>query len=367
MTITWDAYRLPAGSMLDAVGRTPLVRLRRLSPEGHELLVKVEWYGPTGSTKDRIYAHMVARAEERGRLTPQMTILECTTGNAGIACAAVAAMKGYACTIVMPEGMSEERKKLILAYGAELVLTPGGESDIDLALARKDELLAAEPDRYWVPAEFDNPDNTEAHELSSAREIWEQTGGEVDAVVAAQGTGGWISGVGRFAKRQDPRIRVYAAEPAECALISKRQWGTHGIAGIGDGIVPQNLDLEVLDGIVTISTEEALETARQLARQEAILSGPSGGCNVAASLKVARAHPDLHTIVTLIPDTAMRYFSGALFGERTYVEIPDRSKTIDPGSEERLNRSAQHLEILDGDDTVVGPGHAACSTGERPA
>ncbi len=344
---TWDAYRRPLDSMLEAVGRTPLVHLRRMSPAGHELLAKIEWYGPTGSVKDRIYAYMIERAEQRGDLRPGMTILECTTGNAGIACAAVAATRGYACTVVMPEGMSEERKKLIRAFGAELVTTPGGESDIDLALARKDEIIAADPGRYWVPAEFENPDNTEAHQLTSGPEILEQTGGELDAVVAAQGTGGWISGVARYLKARHAHVRVYAAEPAECPLISKREWGTHGIAGIGDGIVPKNLDLSVVDGIVTVSTEEALECARRLARDEAILAGPSGGCNVVASLKVAAAHPELRRIVTLIPDTAMRYFSGALFGERTYVDMPEHEKELDPYSLGVIDRYRERLEILD--------------------
>jgi cysteine synthase A len=246
----------------------------------------------------------------------------------------------------MPEGMSEERRKLIHAYGAQLVFTPGGESDIDIALVRKDEMVAGEPGKYWVPAEFENPDNNEAHALTSGPEIWEQTGGELDAVVAAQGTGGWISGVAHFLKRMKADVRVYAAEPAECALISQRKWGTHGIAGIGDGIVPRNLDLAAMDGIVAVSTDEALQTARRLAREEAVLSGPSGGCNVAASLKVAEAHPELRRIVTLIPDTAMRYFSGALFGERTYVEIPDRHHELDERSERMLDEHADRLEVL---------------------
>ncbi len=345
MTTDWDRYRRPAGSMIEAVGRTPIVLLKRtLSPQ--ELYAKIEWYGPTGSVKDRIYSFMIRRAEERGELRPGMTILEVTTGNAGIACAAVAAMEGYPCTIVMPEGMSEERKKLIDAYGAELVTTPGGESDIELALAKKDEIVASEPGRYWVPAEFENPDNTLAHELSSGPEIWQQMDGRIDAVVAAQGTGGWISGVARYLKRMDPGVKVYTAEPAECPLISERQWGSHGIAGIGDGIVPVNLDLGALDGIVTVSTDEALDTARRLAREEAVLSGPSGGCNVAACLKVAARHPELRRIVTLIPDSAMRYFSGPLFGERVYVEIPDRGAELDPASRARLDEHAHRLEVL---------------------
>ncbi len=346
MTTDWDRYARPAGSMIEAVGRTPIVHLRKTLAEPQALFAKVEWYSPTGSVKDRIYSFIIRRAEEREELRPGMTILEVTTGNAGIACAAVAAMEGYPCTIVMPEGMSEERKKLIDAYGATLVTTPGGESDIEVALAKKDEMVANEPHKYYVPAEFDNPDNTLAHERTSAPELWEQMDGRIDAVVAAQGTGGWISGVARYVKRQDPKVQVFAAEPAECALISERQWGTHGIAGIGDGIVPANLDLAAMDGIVTVSTDEALDTARRLAREEAVLSGPSGGCNVAACLKVAAKHPELERIATLIPDSAMRYFSGPLFGERVYVDVPDREAELDPESIARLDEHAHRLEVI---------------------
>jgi cysteine synthase A len=346
MTIDWDRYARPAGSMIEAVGRTPLVHLRRTLAEPQALYAKIEWYSPTGSVKDRIYSFIIRRAEERGELRRGMTILEVTTGNAGIACAAVAAMEGYPCTIVMPELMSEERYKLIAAFGAELVTTPGGESDIEVALAKKDEMVATEPGRYYVPAEFENPDNLLAHELTSGPELWEQMDGRVDAVIAAQGTGGWISGVARYVKRMDPKVRVYAAEPAECALISERRWGTHGIAGIGDGIVPANLDLATIDGIVTVSTDEALDEARRLAREEAVLSGPSGGCNIAACVKVAAKHPELERIGTLIPDSAMRYFSGPLFGERVYVDVPDREAMLDPESRARLDEHAHRLEVL---------------------
>jgi cysteine synthase A len=188
-TADWDAYSRALPSMLDAVGCTPLVRLARVAPPGVELLAKIEWYGPTGSTKDRIYRHMIERAEARGDLRTGMTIIECTTGNAGIACSAVAAIKGYDCVIVMPEGMSLERKRMIQAYGAELVLTPGAGTDIDLALAKMREIVATAPDRYYFPGEFENPDNPEA-QATSGEEIWQQTGGRIDAVVAAQGTGG---------------------------------------------------------------------------------------------------------------------------------------------------------------------------------
>ena len=343
MSIAWDTNRRPAGTLLDAIGRTPMIRLSRVAPDDVQLLVKVEWYGPTGSVKDRIYAHMLAKAEERGDLRPGMTILECTTGNAGIACAAVSAIKGYACMIVMPEGMSEERKTMIRGYGAELVLTPGAGTDIDLAMARMRELVAAEPARYFVPAEFDNADNPAA-QCASGEEIWEQTDGEVDAVVAAQGTGGWISGVARALKAHDPTVRVFAAEPAECPLISERRWGTHGIPGIGDGIIPRNLDLSLMDGIVTCSTSEALDMAGRLAREEGLLCGPSSGMNVVAALKVAAAHPEFHRIVTVIADTGQRYLSGELFGERPDVREPERDHEIDA---ETLARVAAHRDRLE--------------------
>ena len=204
MSIGWDTNRRPADTLLDAIGRTPLVRLRRVAPDDVELLAKVEWYGPTGSVKDRIYAHMLAEAEERGDLQPGMTIIECTTGNAGIACAAVAAIKGYACVIVMPEGMSEERKKMIHSYGAELVLTPGAGTDIDLAMAKMREMVAAEPGRYFVPAEFENADNPAA-QRASGEEIWEQTGGEVRC--RGRGAGDRRVDQRRRARAEGPRPR----------------------------------------------------------------------------------------------------------------------------------------------------------------
>jgi cysteine synthase len=345
MNPEWSAYRRPVPSLLDAIGRTPLVRLMRVAPPDVELLAKVEWYGPTGSVKDRIYAHMLTRAEERGELRPGMTIIECTTGNAGIACSAVAAIKGYRCTIVMPEGMSDERKRMIAAYGAELVLSPGAGTDIDLALATMREIVAADPDRYFFPGEFENPDNPEA-QIASGEEIWEQSDGRIDAVVGAQGTGGWISGVARALKSHDGAVLAFAVEPSECPLISEQRWGTHGVPGIGDGIVPPNLDLELMNGIVTVSTEQALETARRLAREEGMLCGPSSGINVAAAHKLAEKHPDLERIVTVIPDTGQRYLSGELFGERPTVDEPQREHDMDPGIASRLAAHRDRLEFI---------------------
>jgi cysteine synthase A len=345
-TLVWDAYARALPSMLDAMGRTPLVRLARIPPEGLSLLAKIEWYGPTGSTKDRIYRHMIERAEERGDLRPGMTIIECTTGNAGIACSSVAAIKGYACMIVMPRGMSVERKRMIEAYGAELVLTPGAGSDIDLALAKMREIVATDPDRYFVPGEFENPDNPDAQTISG-EEIWQQCGAQVDAVVAAQGTGGWITGVARALKGYDREIRAYAVEPAESPLISEQRWGTHGVPGIGDGIVPHNLDLSLMDGIVTATTEESLEMALRLARDEGILGGPSSGMNVASALKVAEKHPEYRTIVTVVPDTGQRYLSGELFGARPdEPESPDRDHSVDADSLAQIEANRDRLEFI---------------------
>src|SRR5262244_1421435 len=190
-TPEWTRYTRALPSIAAAVGRTPLVKLNRVSAGVKPAIyVKVEWYGATGSLKDRIYLHMYERAESRGDLRPGMAVLECSTGNAGIACAWVAAVKGYPCTIVMPEGMSDELKKIMRAYGASLVFTPGGESDVDLALERLQEVRAGDPERYWIPGQFDNPDNVETHFTTTGPEIWEQTGGTIGAFVDAQGSGG---------------------------------------------------------------------------------------------------------------------------------------------------------------------------------
>jgi cysteine synthase A len=344
MSIDWDRNRTAASTMLDAVGATPLVRLGRIAPD-LELFAKVEWYGPTGSVKDRIYRHMLAKAEADGRLRPGMTIIECTTGNAGIACSAAAAIKGYDCVIVMPEGMSLERKRMIQAYGAELVLTPGAGTDIDLALEKMREIVAKEPSRYFFPGEFENPDNPEA-QLASGEEIWVQMDGRVDAVVGSQGTGGWITGVTKALKAHAPEVLAYVVEPAECPLISEQRWGTHGVPGIGDGIIPHNLDLAVMDGVVVVSTEDSLAMARRMAREEGLLCGPSSGMNVVAALKVAAKHPELRRIVTVVNDTGQRYLSGELFGERTYVEEPERDHTPDERSLAMVHAHKDRLEFL---------------------
>ena len=350
MSPIWDRYSAALPSISAAVGNTPLVRLNRVtSGVTPPIFVKVEWYGATGSLKDRIYLHMFERAEASGKLKAGMRVLECSTGNAGIACAWVAAVKGYRCTIVMPEGMSEERKKIMRAYGAELVFTPGGESDVDLALERLRAIRDAEPGQYWVPGQFDNPDNVETHTLSTGPEIWQQMGGRrggVGAFVDSQGSGGLLTGVGRYLRQQDPAVRLYAVEPAECALLARREWGHHGIEGIGDGFVPRNLDVSQLTGVITTTTEESVATARRLAAEEGIFCGISSGCNVAAALKLARAHPELRSIVTVINDTGQRYFTTALCGEDKHVDIPEREHPMDEYTTKQLDRYQSGWEIL---------------------
>jgi cysteine synthase A len=347
MPVRWDAHRSALSSIVEAVGRTPLVRLNRVVGDARPpVYLKLEWYGPSGSLKDRIYLHMFEQAEARGDLKPGMRVLECSTGNAGIACAFVAAVKGYRCTIVMPQGMSDERKKIMRAYGADLVFTPGGESDVDLSLKRLAEIRAGDPTGYWVPGQFDNADNVEAHYRTTGPEIWEQAGGIVGAFVASQGSGGTLTGVGRYLREREPAVCLYAVEPDECALLSRRAWGPHGIEGIGDGFIPDNLDVSMLTGVITTTTEEALVTARRLAAEEGIFCGISTGCNVAAALKLAARHPDLTSIVTMANDTGQRYFTTALCGEAKHVEVPERAHPMDDKTRAELDRWQAKWEIL---------------------
>ena len=347
MPLRWDAHRSALSSISEAIGRTPLVRLNRVTKHVRPAIyVKVEWFGPSGSLKDRIYLHMFERAEARGELSPGMRVLECSTGNAGIACAFIAAVKGYRCTIVMPAGMSDERKKIMRAYGADLVFTPGGESDVDLSLQRLTEIRAGDPTGYWVPGQFSNADNVDAHTRTTGPEIWEQAGGVVGAFVAAQGSGGTLTGVGRYLRERDGRVRLYAVEPAECALLARRAWGPHGIEGIGDGFIPDNLDVSLLTGVITTTTEESMAMARRLAAEEGLFCGISTGCNVAAALKLALRHPDLPPIVTMANDTGQRYFTTPLCGEAKHIDVPEREHPMDHKTREELDRWQAKWEIL---------------------
>jgi len=346
--IKWDGNRKYSKNIFETIGRTPLVRLNRIAEDiKTEILLKLEYFSPSGSLKDRIYYNMITKAEKRGLLRPGMTILECSTGNAGIACSFVAAVKGYKCIIVMPEGMSEERKKIDLAYGAELVYTPGGESDVDLALQKLEEIRRKNPKKYWVPSQFNNPDNIEAHYKTTGPEIWEQTGGKLDAYVATQGTGGALTGIGRYLRKRNPKVKLYAAEPSECPLLSRRQWGEHKIEGIGDGFVPRDLDLSQLTGIITISSDQSIAMAKRLAREEGIFCGISSGGNVVAALKLAQRHPEMKRIVTMINDSGQRYFSTELCGESKQVESPEREHPMDNYTREQLDKYQKNWEIID--------------------
>lgn len=350
MNIKWDAFGTVVNSIFGTIGRTPLVRLNKipqLSGIKCEILGKLEYFSPSGSLKDRIYLNMFDLAEKRGELKPGMTVLECSTGNAGIGCSFVAAVKGYPCIIVMPKGMSEERKMLDIAYGSQMVYTPGGESDVDLALEKLEEIRAQDPGRYWVPAQFDNPDNIEAHYKTTGPEIWSQTEGEFDAFVATQGTGGTITGAGRYFREQNSKVKLYAVEPAECPLLSKREWGPHGIEGIGDGFVPLNLDVSILNGIITTTTDEAVAMGKIMAAREGIFCGISSGSNVAAVLKLATKHPEYKRLVTMINDTGQRYFSTPLCGVKKNLEIPERPHPMDERTKTELDKYQPNWEIIE--------------------
>jgi len=258
--------------------------------------------------KDRIARYIVEQAERLGQLTKGSVIVEATTGNTGIAFAMVAAVKGYRMIVVMPEGMSEERKKTIQAYGAEMVFTPGSESDVDLCLRKLDELKKTIP-KVWIPAQFTNFDNVRAHEEATGKEIIDQTGGKLDAFVAGVGTGGTLTGVARAIRKKIPGVKIVAVEPAECPILSGGRKGSHRIEGIGDGFVPEILDMSLVDEVIRVSDTDAIKMARRLASEEGIFAGISSGANVKAALDLAKTLPKDSRIVTLAPDSGMRYFS----------------------------------------------------------
>jgi cysteine synthase A len=303
-------------SVLDAIGQTPLLKLTRI---GHGvspvIAAKLEYMNPTGSHKDRIYKKMLTAALRSGELKQGMTIIECSTGNAGTACAMVGRLLGFPVTVVMPEGMSDERKMLIRAFGAQLVFTPGAESDQDLSLRKIEQMMAAEPGKYFYPNQFTNMNNLAMHDETTGPEIWDQCGGRVDA--------------------------------EECAILSGGGWGPHEIQGIGDGFIPGILDLDMVDGLVIVSSEEAVQMARRLALEEGVLSGVSSGCNVAAALKLATAHPELGTIITTVNDSGQRYFSTRLWGGvEKKVDIPERDHSLSASDEELLLRHRKRWQVI---------------------
>ena len=301
--------------MTELIGATPLLALERLGRRRGweaEVLAKLEYCNPAGSVKDRAALGMILTAEEEGRLDPGSVIVEPTSGNTGIGLAAIGAQRGYRVILTMPETMSLERRKLLAAYGAEIVLTPG-ELGMRGAIDRAKELLAEHPGAL-LAGQFDNSANPAAHYASTGPEIWRDTRGGVDIFVAGVGSGGTVTGVGRYLKEQNPAVEVVAVEPAESPVLSGGQAGPHGIQGIGGGFVPGNFDRSVVDEILPVATEAALALAREMARTEGLLVGISSGAALAAAEQLARRPENAgKTIVALLPDTGERYLSTELF------------------------------------------------------
>ncbi len=299
-------------NLSDSVGNTPLVRLNRIGGDcPAEIMAKLESANPLGSVKDRIAVAMLDAAETEGLISAKTTIIEPTSGNTGIGLAFVCAGRGYRLILVMPDTMSVERRKLLSYLGAELVLTPGA-GGMKLAIARAEELLE-ENKPSWMPNQFANPANPAMHQRTTGPEIWEQTEGGVDILVAGVGTGGTITGTGRFLKKKNPQIRLAAVEPEASPVLSGGKPGPHKIQGIGAGFIPKNLDQQLIDEVVQVSNEEAMTAARSLAWLEGILCGISSGAAVAAALKIA-ANPENQgkRIVVVLPDTGERYLSTEL-------------------------------------------------------
>jgi len=310
-----------------SIGHTPLVRINHLTKGAHAtVLAKIEGRNPAYSVKCRIGASMVWDAEKRGELKPGKAILEATSGNTGIALAFAAAARGYECVLIMPETMSMERRKVLVALGAKLVLTPGAVG-MKGAIAKSEELAAAEPGRYVMMKQFENPANPAIHEQTTGPEIWEDTDGAVDVFVGGVGTGGTITGVSRYLKTKGKEILSVAVEPEVSPLITQTRAGQpltpapHKIQGIGANFVPKNLDLSMVDRVERVSNEESIATARRLAREEGILCGVSCGAAMAAALRLA-FDPAFagKTIVTVLPDSGERYLSGPLY-EGLFAEV----------------------------------------------
>ena len=304
-------------SAAQLIGHTPLLELTHLEKEyglKTRLLAKLEYFNPAGSVKDRVALAMIEDAEQKGALTPQSVIIEPTSGNTGIGLASVAAARGYRIIIVMPDSMSVERRQLMKAYGAELVLTPGAQG-MKGAIAKAEE-LAKEIPHSFIPGQFVNEANPRAHYAATGPEIWEDTDGEVDAFVAGVGTGGTITGVGRYLKEKNPAVRIVAVEPKTSAVLSTGVAGSHKIQGIGAGFVPAVLDTGIYDEIIPVADEDAFAAGRRIGQSEGVLVGISSGAAVYAALQLAR-RPEFEgkTIVVLLPDTGDRYLSSPMFAE----------------------------------------------------
>lgn len=295
-------------NVLDLIGHTPMIDLRKTT--SFPIFAKAEFLNPGGSIKDRIAKNMIEDAQERGVLKKGMTIIEPTSGNTGIGLALCGVRMGYRVIIVMPENMSEERKKIIRALGAELVLTPAKQS-IEGAVKKAEE-MAASSEEYFVPQQFVNPSNPETHYRTTAREIQEQMGGRIDIFVSGIGSGGTLQGISKFLKEKNPDLKIVAVEPKNVSALLGDEPGLHQIQGIGDGFVPEILDVDMITDIVTVTDDDAIQTARELARVQGLLVGTSSGANVWAAKKMAAKYGADKVIVTVLADRVERYFSTSL-------------------------------------------------------
>jgi cysteine synthase A len=293
-------------SVLDAVGNTPLIRLSKMS-SGY-LFAKAEFLNPGGSIKDRVAKHIIETAEKDGTLKPGMIIIEATSGNTGIGLSLIGVQKGYRVLCVMPENMSVERKKIIQAFGGEIVFTPA-QGSLSGSLEKLTEITQEDPSKYFIVNQFVNPRNPEIHYMQTGPEIWQDLNGEIDILVAGVGSGGTLQGIGTFIKEKNPRVKIVAVEPKTSAALLGREPGLHQIQGIGDGFVPAVLDVNLVDMVFTVSDEEAIEITRKLSLEEGLLVGTSSGANVFAALHMDNGR---NNVVTILPDRAERYFSTAL-------------------------------------------------------
>lgn len=304
-------------AILDLIGNTPLVELTHIEEKeslDSRVVAKVEFFNPAGSVKDRIAKKMIEDAEKAGKIKPGATLIEPTSGNTGIGIASVAAAKGYKAIMTMPETMSVERRNLLKAYGAKVVLTDG-KTGMKGAIAKAKELAATIPNSF-IPSQFENPSNPQAHYESTGPEIWKDTEGKVDIFVAGVGTGGTVSGTGKYLKDQNPNVKVIAVEPATSPVLSQGYAGPHGIQGIGAGFVPNTLDTSVYDEVFTVTNEQAYETGRLIAHNEGMLVGISSGAATYAAIQIAKRPENKgKTIVVLLPDTGERYLSTPMFAE----------------------------------------------------